>query len=55
MPVDSDTPGSDHLSIVFVTVFIANRRIACRMTGPMSVVGQRGFVPAEGGFSAWLS
>jgi len=37
-PVSSVTPGSGHLSIIFVTVFIANRRSPCRMMNPMSVM-----------------
>ncbi len=37
-PASSVTPGSLHLSIIFVTVFIANRQIPCREKNAMSVM-----------------
>ena len=38
LPVSSDTPGSFHLSIIFVTVFMADRQDRIRWLNPMSVM-----------------
>jgi hypothetical protein len=38
LPVSSDTPGSGHLSIMFVTVFMADRQNRVRWLNPMSVM-----------------
>ena len=38
VPVNSDTPGSGHFSIMFVTVFMADRQDRVRWLNPMSVM-----------------
>jgi len=42
LPAGSDTPGSRHLSILSVTVFIANRRVNGAGVDAMSVLGFHG-------------